>query len=75
MDEQTFNLLKDHIRHFHVHQEVLEPENDNILHLAKLMKTINYDGYFSLEIIKGENLPEDLLIETAKRLKGYIAQA
>lgn len=75
MDEQTFDLLKDHIRHFHVHQEVLEPENDNILHLAKLMKSINYDGYVSLEIIEGHNLPEDLLIETAKRLKGYIAQA
>jgi sugar phosphate isomerase/epimerase len=74
MDEQTFALLKNHIRHFHVHQEVLEPENDNILHLAKLMKSINYDGYVSLEIIEGHNLPEDLLIETAKRLKGYIAQ-
>lgn len=75
MDEQTFNLLKDHIRHFHVHDEVLAPENQNILHLAKLVKSINYDGYVSLEIIKGHNLPEDLLIATAKRLKGYIAEA
>lgn len=75
MDAQTFDLLKNHIRHFHVHDEVLAPENNNILHLAKLMKSINYDGYVSLEIIKGHNLPEDLLIETAKRLKGYIAQA
>ena len=75
MDAQTFDLLKYHIRHFHVHDEVLDPENQNILHLAKLMKSINYDGYVSLEIIKGHNLPEELLIETAKRLKGYIAQA
>lgn len=75
MDELTFDLLKAHIRHFHIHDEVLDPENENILHLAKLVKSINYDGYISLEIIKGHNLPEELLIETAKRLKGYIAQA
>jgi len=68
-------LLKNHIRHFHVHDEVLAPENKNILHLTKLVKNINYDGYISLEIIRGRNLPEELLIETAKRLKGYIAQA
>jgi sugar phosphate isomerase/epimerase len=75
MDDQTFNLLKSHIRHFHVHDEVLDPKNDNILHLSKRMKGFGYDGYYSLEIIKGENLPEDLLIETARRLKGYIMQA
>ena len=74
MDEQTFALLKGHIRHFHMHDEVLDATNQNILHLAELMKSINYDGYVSLEIIKGHNLPEELLIETAKRLKGYIAQ-
>jgi len=75
MNYQTFNALKSHLRHFHVHDEVLDPKNDNILHLSKLIKTINYDGYYSLEIIKGEDLPEDLLTETAKRLKGYIAKA
>ena len=73
MDEQTFDLLRDHIRHFHVHNEVLDAANQNILHLAELMKSLNYDDYVSLEIIKGHNLPEELLIETAKRLKGYIA--
>jgi hypothetical protein len=40
-----------------------------------MMKEVNYDGYISLEIIKGYTLPEGLLIETAKRLKGYIAQS
>lgn len=75
MDSQTFNLLKSHIRHFHIHDEVLEPENKNILYLSKLMKGINYDGYFSLEIIKGHNLPEEQLIDVACRLKRYIAEA
>jgi len=73
MDAKTFDLLKAHIRHFHVHDEVLDPENKNILHLSKLMRSIGYAGYFSLEIIKGHNLPENLLIETARRLKVYMA--
>ena len=75
MDDQTFNALKSHIRHFHVHENVLSPDDDNILHLAKLMKSIDYNGYFSLEIIKGHNLPVDVLTETASRLQGFIAQA
>jgi len=75
IDGQSFNMLKGHIRHFHVHDEVLDPGNKNILNLARLMKGIDYDGYVSLEIIKGYDLPESLLIETAKRLKGYIAKA
>lgn len=75
IDDQTFDLLKQHLRHFHVHDPVLDPENDNVLHLAKRMKGVGYKGYLSLEIIKGHNLPENQLIETAKRLKGYIAQA
>jgi len=75
IDQKSFELLKNHIRHFHVHDEVLDPENENILRLAKLMKGIKYNGYVSLEIIKGYDLAEDLLIETAKRLKGYIGRA
>jgi len=75
MDERTFNVMRPRLRHFHVHDEVLDPQNDNILHLSKLMKSIGYDGYYSLEIIKNEDLPEELLIETTKRLKSYIMQA
>ena len=75
MDEQTFGALRSHIRHFHVHEEVLSPDNDNILHLPKLVKSMDYSGYFSLEIIKGQNLPEGILADTANRLQGFIAQA
>ncbi len=75
MDDETFNTLKSHITHFHVHQEVLSPDNDNILHLARLAKSIDYDGYISLEIIEGHNLPLDVLTDTASRLQGFIAQA
>jgi sugar phosphate isomerase/epimerase len=75
MDEQTFEALRGRIRHFHVHQEVLDPDNRNIAGLAKLMKSIDYDGYVSLEIIENRNLPEEQLIETGKRLKGQIVEA
>jgi sugar phosphate isomerase/epimerase len=75
IDRKSFEVLKNHIKHFHIHDEVLDPVNKNILHLSKMMKEVNYDGYISLEIIKGYTLPEGLLIETAKRLKGYIAQS
>ena len=75
MDDHTFDILKDRLRHVHVHKEVLDPQNDNILHLAGRLKSINYDGYISLEIIEEKNLPEDVLRETATRLKGYINRA
>jgi sugar phosphate isomerase/epimerase len=75
MDDATFAALEHRIRHFHVHDEVLDPKNTNMLDLAKRMKGIGFRGYVSLEIIWGKNLPEDLLKETAARLKRQIAQA
>lgn len=74
IDQKSFHLVKNYIKHFHIHDEVLDAKNKNILHLAKLMKTVNFNGYISLEIIKGYNLPEKLLRETAERLKGYIKE-
>jgi sugar phosphate isomerase/epimerase len=73
MDDHTFAVLKDRLRHFHVHKEVLAPDNDNVLSLAKRVKGIDYRGYVSLEII-GQDLSEEQLTETATRLKGFIAQ-
>ena len=75
MDDATQNALKSRLRHFHVHDEVLEPGNENILRLARQVKPLGFEGYFSLEIIRGQNLPEDQLRETAKRVKGQIAKA
>lgn len=75
MDDQTFETLKGRIRHFHVHDDVLDPADREVLKLARRMKAVGFTGFVSLEIIKGKNLPENLLKETAARLKGYIAQA
>lgn len=74
MDDATFAALKGRLRHFHVHDEVLDPKNTNMVGLAKRMKTIGYRGYVSLEIIWGKNVPEETLRETAARLKRQIAQ-
>jgi sugar phosphate isomerase/epimerase len=74
MDDATFAVLKDRIRHFHVHDEVLDPDNANLVAVARRMKGIGFRGYISLEIIKGKGLPEDLLKQTATRLKQQIAE-
>jgi len=34
MDDASFAALKDRIRHFHVHDEVLQPDNTNLVQLA-----------------------------------------
>jgi sugar phosphate isomerase/epimerase len=74
MDDRTFAALKDRIRHFHVHDEVLDPKNTNLVDLAKRMNAAGYRGYVSLEIIWGKNVPEDLLTATASILKRQIAR-
>jgi hypothetical protein len=74
MDDATFAVLKDRIRHFHVHDEVLAPDNTNLVHLARRMKGIGFRGFVSLEIIWGKDLPEDLLKRTAVALKRQIAE-
>ncbi len=74
MDDPTFDALKGRLRHFHVHDEVLDPKNTNLVALARRVKKIPYRGYVSLEIIWGKNVPEDVLIATASRLKRQIAE-
>jgi sugar phosphate isomerase/epimerase len=74
MDDATFAVLKDRIRHFHVHEEVLKPDNTNLVQLARRMKGIGFCGFVSLEIIHGRDLPEDLLKKTAIELKRQIAE-
>lgn len=74
MDETTFNTMKDRIRHFHVHDEILKPDNKNLVGLAQRMKGTGFRGFVSLEIIWNKDVPVDLLKETCSRLKGQIAE-
>jgi sugar phosphate isomerase/epimerase len=75
LDDATYDVLRPRLRHFHVHDDVLEPGNTAIQDLAKRMTGAGYTGYVSLEIIKGKNLPEDVLTETATRLQRYFRLA
>jgi sugar phosphate isomerase/epimerase len=74
MDDATFAIFKNLIRHVHIHEEVRDPNNTNIVGLAKRMKGIGYKGYISLEIIENKNLPENELRAIASRLQQQIRQ-
>ena len=75
IDDATLNAIRSRLRHLHVHNDVLDPQSDAILHLSKKLKPLGYQGYVCLEIIENKNLEESLLIETAKRLKRFMAEA
>ncbi len=74
IDDATYDALQPHIRHFHLHDQVLDPADTSILKLAQRMSKVNYQGFISLEIIKGVNLPEAQLRETATRLQQQIRE-
>lgn len=61
---QVVNTLGDRIHHVHVH--------DDVRRLGDELKTVGHDGYVSLEIIQGQDLPRDLLTETGERLQGFL---
>lgn len=68
IDEAALDALGERIEHVHVHDEVLDPGNENVGGLAAALSRTGYDGYVSLEIIEGENLPRETLAETGERL-------
>lgn len=74
LERDVFEALGDYIVHFHVHDDVLDEENTSIRDLAGMMKEADYEGYISLEIIRGENMAEEELIGTACRLNSLIAE-
>ena len=75
LERDFYDALKDYIVHFHVHDDVLDENNTSVREMAGMMKEIDYNGYVSLEIIRGENMSEDELIQTARRLNAQIAEA
>lgn len=60
--------LADRINHVHVHDDVLESENEDVRELMAKLRTVGYNGYISLEIIRGEDIPRDVLTTTGDRL-------
>lgn len=74
MDDATFEVMRPRIRHFHIHNEVRDPANTNLVGLAARMQGIGYRGYASLEIIEKRNLPADELTAIAARLQRQIRE-
>lgn len=74
MDDATFEVMRPHLRHFHIHNEVRDAANTNMTGLAARMKRIGFQGYASLEIIEKKNLPEDELKSIAARLRRQIRE-
>jgi len=64
IDPQSFERLKTRLKHFHIHQV-----NPAVLETMKLLKSINYDGYLSLE-----GSFEQTLKEQATALRNYLKQ-
>ncbi len=68
IDGQSFELLKDRLKHFHIHDS-----SPAILETMRLLKTIDFDGYLSLEVGSQPN-PEQFLKDHAVRTRNYLKQ-
>lgn len=71
IDAEQFEAIRDDVLHVHLHDAVLDPEYEGIIAMMDRFGEAGYDGYFSLEIIRGEDLSEQELTETAERLRRY----
>lgn len=63
------------VEHVHLHDPALDPDDEGIPDMIRQLGEIGYDGYLSLEIIRGEDLSEAELTEAGERLQGHIAAA
>lgn len=72
ISRSSVERLGDRINHIHVHEDVLDPQNDDVESLARRLQRVGYDGYISLEIIRGKNIPPENLTKTGERLSGQI---
>lgn len=61
--------------HVHLHDPALDPDDEGIPDMIEQFGEVGYDGYLSLEIIRGEDLSEEELTEAGERLQGHIADA
>jgi len=66
LDKGSFNLLGGYIKHFHINKMEEDPEDSMLFETMKLMNSIGFQGFFSLEHIWREslrNLPPDRILE------------
>lgn len=77
-----FEYIGNYIKHIHVHNDVIAPENDNVLHTLKKMKPLGYDGYISMEFEEYPepdpdtgNIPRHVLKEVTAKFRKFIEEA
>lgn len=72
IDRETADALGDRIRHVHVHEDVLDAEYEGIADLQRELHGFDYDGYFSLEVIRGENLSVEELDRAGENMRRHV---
>jgi len=80
--QHEFEYIGNYIKHIHVHNDVIDPENDNLLQTLKKMKPIGYNGYISMEFEEYPkpdpdtgNIPRHVLGEVTTRIRQFIGEA
>jgi len=79
--QHEFEYIGKYVKHIHVHNEVISPENDDLLYTLKRMKPIGYDDYISMEFEEYPkpdpdtgNIPENVLKDITTRFRKFIAE-
>jgi len=79
--QREFEYIGNHIKHVHVHNDVIAPDNDNLLHTLKKLKPIGYDGYISMEFEEYPqpdpdtgNIPVHVLKEVTARFRQFFEE-
>lgn len=79
MSDAAFDAVGEHVRHVHLnpHEWADEyvPAERGTPEMMEKLAGIGYDGYFSLEIIRGENVPEEELREIGRGLRTAVEEA
>lgn len=60
--------LADRINHVHVHDDVLHSQNEDVRKMMDKLNAVGYDSYVSIEVIRGEDIPREVLTATGDRL-------
>ena len=75
IEPNELERIADQLYHVHLHEPALDPEDEGIPDMIDQLADIGYAGYLNLEIIRGEDLSEEELLEAGERLSGNIAAA
>jgi len=80
--QHELEYIGHHVKHIHVHNDVIAPENQNLRHTLQKMRPIGFDGYISMEFEEYPrpdpdtgNIPRHILKGVSTRLRQFIEEA